>query len=463
MAAHGQSALQWSDPVPVGPNGSGWLRPRVVVNGSYDPVVLWGKSGPAANLVAVGQGPGFLSPMELSMPGLLPSVADWMGSAMAAWGNTVWVVMKATPEETRPMYARRSDDGGLTWGDTIRVDQFDGLVSRFPSVALVGPDEPLVQYMQFTNGWNGAREAVTRMIGGAFQPPVQVSTPFTGGEVCDCCPPQLLADGSRVAALYRNAESNLRVIWGAASTDGGASFPVGGVLDTTGWVLNACPSSGPGAYFDGDSIRYTWMSGANNGTKIYLGAAHASDLGLGPQRFVHPGQSAGAQQNLPRMAGHGDTLGVVWENYLNGAREILFSWSVSGPSGLSAPVQVNVEAAGNQRTPDIAFADGRFHIVWGEQGANAVLYRSARVVSGVGMEELPGHEWAVWYDAAAGCIRWNPFVGAPVEVLDAQGRVLSVSAAASGRLQWSGASGFLLVRATMSSGQHAAVRIAVQD
>ncbi|MBK8612855.1 MAG: hypothetical protein IPN85_05075 [Flavobacteriales bacterium] len=46
----------------------------------------------------------------MSTPGCVPSVADWMGSSIAAVGNTVWVVMKATPEDTRHIYVRRSDD-----------------------------------------------------------------------------------------------------------------------------------------------------------------------------------------------------------------------------------------------------------------------------------------------------------------------------------------------------------------
>lgn len=454
-----QTNIEWTDPVQVGPDGSGWLRPRIALNAALEPVVLWGRSGPAINQVAVGQGAGFMVPVEVSVPGLVPSVADWMGSAIASSGNTVWIAMKATPEESRPVYVRRSDDGGLTWGDTLRVDPFDGLVSRFPTIALVGPDEPVIQYMQFDNGWNGAREVVTRMAGGAFEAPVQVSTPFSGGEVCDCCPTQIVADGQRVSALYRNAESNLRVMWGAVSADGASSFPVGAVVDTTGWVLNACPSSGPAAYFDGDSIRYTWMSGANNGTKIYLGAAHAGDLGLGPQYFVHPGQSAGVQQNFPRIAGNGDTLGVVWENYLNGAREILFAWSVTGPAGLSVPVMVNVETAGNQRTPDIAFADGTFHIVWGEQGANAVRYRTARVANATGVVEREVLQPAVWFDAVTGMIQWSGAGAGNVEVVDALGRRLASAQSLMGRIHWPGPAGVLIVRVPIAGSGYRSVRM----
>ena len=382
------TTITWEVPMACNIAGQGSLRPRIAINGNGAPVVLWGDNAPNTNHVAVGDGTTFLPAVEVSAPGCVPAVADWMGSSIAASGNTVWVVMKATPEESKPVYVRRSDDGGLSWGDTLRVDPFDGLVSRFPSIEAADPDAPLVQYMQFDSGYFGARQVVAHMMGGAFMAPVQVSTPFAPGDVCDCCPNQIVADASgRAVALYRNAGPNVRVMWGASSDDAGASFPVGAMIDTTDWMFASCPSSGPDGYLDGDTIRYVWMSGAVNGTKIYTGSAHANDLSLGWQQKVHPGQAQNLQQNFPRIAGSGDTLGVVWQQSLSGQHEILFSWSVTGPNGLSTPDTVNVDLAGPQKTPDIAFANGAFHIVWSEMSSGTVRYRKATLGNDVAVEE----------------------------------------------------------------------------
>ncbi len=378
----------WDAVIDCNALGQGTLRPRIAMNGDGAPVVLWGDNSPSANYVAIGNGAAFMAPIEVSAPGLVPSVDDWMGSSIATVGNEVWVVMKASPEVSRPLYVRRSDDGGFTWGDTIRVDPFDGLISRFPSIA-VGPEGPLVQYMQFDNGWNGARQVVTRMMGGAFMPPVQVSAPFAPGEVCDCCPNQIVTDADRAVALYRNAGPNIRVMWGASSTDGGVTFPVGAEIDTTGWPLNACPSSGPDGYIDGDSIRYVWMSGANNGTKSYIGSALISDLSLGRQRKLQGGQPMAVQQNFPRIAGSGDTLGVVWQQNVGSNQEILFSWSVTGLDGLNAADTVNSVLMGAQATPDIAYANGAFHIVWSESGSDQVRYRKATLMDQTSINEAP--------------------------------------------------------------------------
>ncbi|MBL7985522.1 MAG: T9SS type A sorting domain-containing protein [Flavobacteriales bacterium] len=437
-------SLSWVAPVDVAPANAGSLRPRIVLNGDGAPVVLWGAMSPMANYVAVGNGSGFGPAIEVSTPGCMPAVADWMGSSIAAAGNTVWVVMKATPEETRPVYVRRSDDGGTTWGDTLRVDPYDGLVSRFPSIDVVDPDAPVVQYMQFDSGYFGARQVVSHRMGGAFMGPVQVSEPFAPGEVCDCCPNQVIAGDDHTLALYRNAGSNVRVIWGASSSDDGMSFQSGAEIDTTGWVLNACPSSGPDGYLAGDSLRYVWMSGANNGNKVYIGNALAADLSLGEQSFIHPGQAQGLQQNFPRIAGNGDTLGVVWQQTFAGQSEILFSWSVSGVNGLSQPDTVNVDLAGSQRTPDIAYANGSFHIVWSEVTGTKVRYRKATIPSAVSING-PGAADAVlaWPNPVADLLQVDSGHWLRATICDLQGRLvvtapvnggtIDVSALASGR------------------------------
>ena len=461
-SVHSQDTqLSWDEVVDCNAAGEGTLRPRITLNASNSPVVLWGKSAPGSNYVAIGEAGGFSPIVEVSAPGCVPSVADWMGSSIASVGNTVWVVMKATPEETKPTYVRRSDDGGYTWGDTIRVDPFDGLVSRFPTIDVADPGRPLVQYMQFDGGWSGARQVVTHFMAGSFMEPVQVSTPYAPGEVCDCCPGQVITNGDRTVALYRNAGSNIRVMWGATSDDHGASFPLGSVIDTTGWSLGSCPSSGPDGYLVGDSIRYVWMSGANNGTKVYLGSALASDLSLGTARFVNPGQASGQTQNFPRIAGNGDTLGVVWEQYTNGARDIFFSWSVTGVAGLSVPEMVNTDMTGSQKTPDIAYADGSFHIVWSEFGANQVRYRKGTVLDANGVaEQLAGVAVTHWPNPVNDLLHVEGGSWIRAEIIDAQGRMVDKVSLQDGVLNMSNlAPGGYTIHLVGIDGAKAVVRV----
>ncbi|MCB9182274.1 MAG: T9SS type A sorting domain-containing protein [Flavobacteriales bacterium] len=427
--------IEWSPVLDVNEPGQGGLRPRIALNGEGRPVILWGASGPNRNFVSVLEGSGASTPVLLNLDGLVPAVSDWMGSSIAADDQTVWVVIKATPEEEKGIYARRSLDGGYTWGDTVRVDPRDGLISRFPTVALTGDGDPVVGYMRFTSGWLGAHQVVGAWDTNSFQAPVDVSTPFSDGEVCDCCTGQVMAQGSTVVALFRNAESNQRVIWAASSTDGGATFPSGGIIDDTNWSVSSCPSSGPDGFITGDSLSAVWMSGAGNaGVKTYGTKVRVSDLSAEPRTGVHPGQPQNHQQNFPRLAGAGDTLGVVWENYGAGQRDILFSWSVSGLNGLRTPDTVNVELTGSQRTPDIAFADGAFHIIWDESASGQVRYRRAVISAANGLDERNGTRETLWPNPANAVLNWSANAWQVAEVYDALGRELLKGDARRGNL-----------------------------
>ncbi len=432
-----QTSFSWSDPLDCNMSGTGALRPRIAFNAAGNPVVLWGDDSPNSNHVSVGNGTSFSMPVEVSAPGCEPAVSYWMGSSLAAVGNTVWVAMKAVPEDLKPIYVRRSDDGGSTWGDTIRVDRPDGLLSRFPSIAVVDPDAPLVQYMQFDEEFSNARQVVTHMMGGAFMDPVQVSTPYAPGDVCDCCPGQIVSDPDHAVALYRNAGSDIRVMWGAVSTDDGVSFPTGSVVDTTGWELSQCPSSGPAGYLAGDSIHYAWMSGANQGSKVYVGSALAADLTLGGQRLVYPAPMS-TQQNYPRIAGSGDTLGVVWENQSNGGMEIFFSWSVTGVNGLSLPELVNPITTGTQRTPDIAFRNGVFHIVWGENTLGLVRYRKATLLNTTGITGRSADApLTFWPNPVQDVLHVEGTTWTSALIIDAQGRTVAREAVIGGSIDLS--------------------------
>jgi hypothetical protein len=446
--AHAQT-LQWGPVIDCAPENAGALRPRVVLNADGDPVVLWARSSTLGSFVAVGSDAGFGPSVRLNPEDLDLAAADWQGPALAAAGDTVIVVFKALPEDMAPCYLVRSVDGGYTWSDTLRVDPYDGLVSRFPSVSIAASGDAVVEYMQFTAGYLEPRHVVRAEMGGTFMPPAPVSAPYAPGEVCDCCTGEVVAAGDRVVALYRNAGGNIRTIWGASSADGGGTFPVGAQVDATNWNLAACPSSGPDAYLTGDSVRYVWMSGEDNGTKVYMGSAHAGTLITGVQANVHPGQMSSLQQNFPRIAGRGDTLGIVWEQAASGQRDILFAYSTTGLAGLGAPDTVNVLISGAQETPDIAYAEGAFHIVWSEPGTGQVRYRRAELSDDTGFHhELPVAGMRLRYDREEGRLYIIGITPRAVEVFDAAGRRLVAANTVIGSLPVDGlAPGCYVVRA----------------
>jgi hypothetical protein len=404
--------------------GEGGLRPRIVLNEAGHPVVLWGSHTPHGNYISRHDGSIFLGPTAVHVDGFEPAVGDWFGSGIAGIGNTLWLVMKGMPETTSPIYVRRSDDGGASWQDTIRVEPMNGLISDLPSIAVAEADAPIVMYMEFDPGWSNARQVISKMENGSFGMSTPVSTPFAAGDVCDCCPNQVVAESDRVVGLYRDAGNNERVIWGAWSNDGGSTYPYGAELDTTGWIAFACPSTGPDAMIDGDSLRYVWMSSATAGAKVYLASAHLSDQAtIGHHGRIHS-VAQNIVQNFPRIAGNGDTLGVVWEQMVLGVSQVLFSWSVTGPGGLSDPDTINVGLPGNHSAPDIEFRDGSFHIVWTDETNGQVRYRQAGVTNTTGIDSHPIDAFNIHPNPARERIFMDLEPRSQVEIFDATGRLV---------------------------------------
>ena len=419
--------INWSAPQTIGVLDGHALRPRMTIS-AQGPVVVWGES-PSTLYVSGDPGTGFTTPVIVQPAGLQPWATSWAGADIAAHGDTVIVVYSTGAQGVGTLYASRSMDGGQTWPDTARIAPLPGLEARFPTVAYIPGQGPVVQYMEFDPGWQLPRYVVSTSIdgGSTYGPPVQVSAPYAPGEVCDCCTGQAVVGNGAVVAMYRNNNSNVRTMWAATSTDGGGTFPVGAEIDQTGWVYNSCSSSGPDGYIVGDSIRYVWMSGATNGTKCYYGSAALNDLNVGVNADIHGGQTQNLTQNFPRIAGSGDTLGVVWEQNLQGNKEILFRWSVNGWSGLSDPDTANVILLGAQATPDIAFHNGTFHLVWENVPSGQLSYRSATIATSINVPTIgtAPRTLVLWPSPASEMLQISlPERAATLVVLDQMGKVV---------------------------------------
>lgn len=424
---HAQS-LEWTTEQQAGGAGAGFQRPRIGLNGQGDPVVLWGRTSPGAMFTSVFNGGSFSPPVMIHPPDVEAWSLYWAGGDLAADGNELAAVFSTGSLGVGAIYCVTSNDGGSTWGDTVRIAPVPPLEARFPTVAMVPGQGPAVQYMEFDGGWANARYVSARSLdgGSTFQAPVPVSEPYAPGDVCDCCTGQNVADADHLVALFRNNDANIRTIWGVASSDDGASFTVGGELDDQNWNINACPSSGPDGYLTADSIRYVWMSGEVNGTKVHAAGAALSDLSATASVPVHPDQPAALQQNFPRIAGSGDTLGIVWQQSSTGQHEILFSWSVTGLADLSIPDTVNSSLTGMQKNPDVAFRDGSFHIVWEDHASDAVMYRGATITDDTGMDAIDRHgRLRAWPSPASDVLHVQGPEEGVLEILDLAGRTVA--------------------------------------
>ena len=373
----GQSLI-FTTPVDIA-TGNDNLRPRVVLTQNDIPVVIWGSAGSNPVYLARYNGTSFNTPIQVSPAGVDPYCATWTGPDIASNGDDLWVVFDANVNGYK-IFSMKSSDGGVTFSDTVNVGDNSGL-NRFSSIGANPIGNPMIVFMDHDPGWANPNYVVTNSLDGgvSWELAVSASNSITGDEVCDCCPPEIIANNDYQVALFRNNENNIRDVWATYSIDDGISFN-GSDIDFSSWNLNACPSSAPHGLIRGDSLLTTWMSGGSGQTRVLLGVSNLNDGSVGSNVEVSPSTSNGVVQNFPRIAGDNQVFGLVYQEYSGGNYDCYIAYSLNGNNAIeNTGVILNDEVQGNQLNPDIAYANGVFHIVFQDDKTNTVKYMTATI------------------------------------------------------------------------------------
>jgi hypothetical protein len=372
--------LVWSNPIEVADAstyGASW--PRIVLADGDVPVVMWGRPSSGRVFVSRLNGGSFTTPLNIVPGGVDAFIQNWAGPDLASAGDSVFVTFKAEPTTTGRVYVVRSLDGGLTFGDTVRADYIGSDISDFPAIEVGPGGNPVVAFMRSGPGFVDPEYEVARSTdgGGTFLPPVPGSN-SAPGEVCDCCPTSIEVRGDLQLLPFRNNNGNIRETWMAVSTNAGLSYDTVYRMDTTAWMLNACPSQGPDVTVAGDTIVSVWMSAASGNSQVWATAMDLNTMTVAWQKKLDSGASGA--QTRPRIVATGDTLGAIWEDTRNGNPDCYFVASIRGPSGLlvGGVNAVDPDSA-RQDNPDLAYANGVFHIVYRDPAHARLVYRTATI------------------------------------------------------------------------------------
>lgn len=376
LGAHtGYNQITWSSPVTVTSGAAyGNLHPKISLNRNGDPLVLWGKNNQRA-YISRWTGSSFSSPVALGNMSINFFAQSWAGPNFTTYGDTVYAVMKRTPETVNAnhIYLVRSFDGGATFSDTMRVDNIDTNMSRFPTVTTDASGNPIVAFMKFNASFQDAQYVVCKSndYGTSYTSDVQASP--SSSEVCDCCPATVLSSGSKVAMLFRNNASNIRDIWTGVSSDGGATFPDKFEVDATNWMITSCPSSGPDGIILGDTLYSTFMSAGSGKSLVYFGKA--SLAGLTASHTAITGNFSGlTSQNYPRIANADSQATSVWVQNASSSRVIAYAFTDNLRAGFSGYSALPGASGTGIVNADVAMAPGVVHVVWQDDNTGAVKY-----------------------------------------------------------------------------------------
>jgi len=381
-----QSGITWNATIDVNIMSMfGNQHPRIVLDRSGDPMVLWGNSSNNNAYFSKWNGSSFSVPLIVNT-GVPVFAASWAGPDITSSGDTVYVVVKETPETTNPAYMFTSFNGGTSFTGPAQVDgSISDSISRFPSVTTDNTGNPVVAFMKIDPSFNNARWVVTKSTdyGATFSTDILASN-WSGGDVCDCCPASITSSGNTVSVMYRDNNSNIRDMWTGISNNGGTSFSGGFALDSPNWMLLACPSSGPDGVIVGDTLHSVLMSGFTGDYLIYYSKSSISAMAnssVVPLTGLLPGLTL---QNFPRIAMDGSAVGVVWKQSVSGESQLPLLFTNNIANGF--PTQFDTVDLVDVTNADIAIKNGVIHIVWEDPGSGTVKYRSGTFNSVVGIE-----------------------------------------------------------------------------
>jgi hypothetical protein len=376
-----QEVLSWNSEVQIA-NGTtyGYLRPRIVLTANDIPLVVFSDGSSQQVYAARWNGASFATPVSLLPQGMTAHTLTWTGPEVAAKGDTVVVVFKANPMDMGNVYAVRSTDGGISFSDTIRVDNYDAGVAWLPSVEIDELGNPSVIYMAHDSLWEHPRYVVSHSTntGLSYQPAMEISS-MIPDEACDCCPADYVIKGNREIMLYRNNENNVRDIYGVYSTDFGATYNSFLQLNQLNWVVTSCPSSGPQGIFRDTDLISVSMSRASGKTRVYITQTDAATtLGTTSDVMMTPPSNVNGSQNYPRISGNQDTLVVVWQESNPSNPDIYAAFTTTGNINdfLTTKMVVNQDVNGSQTNPDVLVKNGKVHVVFQDAITGSAIYKT---------------------------------------------------------------------------------------
>ena len=395
-----QPIISWEEEIFVTQtNQFGNTRPRICLTAQDIPLVIFGKASSGLLYSARLNGSLFNNPLPLLPNNMASYLTTWTGPDVASNGDTVIVVFKAQPMDFGKIYSVRSLDGGLTFSDTIQVDNHPLGHAWLPSLDIDENSNPSVVYMAHDlNGMNPRYNVVHSINKGlTYQNEMEITLPIPQ-EACDCCPAEYVINGNQHALLYRNNDANVRDIYAVYSDDDGANYSSYVNVNDLNWTLNSCPSTGPHGIFNNGRLLTASASAASGKYRAYLSEIVTSpSLVLQSQTMMTPPGNINGVQNYPRISGKNDTIVLIWQENSPSNNDIFAGITVSGSVQelVGSKVIVNDSTLGSQSNPDIIYANGKIHCVFQDAISGRVIYKRG-ILSMNSITQIPNQDIIVF-------------------------------------------------------------------
>ena len=369
-----QKSVYWYDPVVVADKTYGNLHPRVALDKSDNPIVLWGDINGNA-FISKWNGRNYSEPEQVNSEGTHVFTESWAGPEIASKGDTVYLVYKQVPEDKGHIMIKHSYNGGKNYSIEEEVEDSNVVISRFPTVAIDPYGSPLVAFMKLDSGYINPEYVIAKStdLGDSFSHYAPV-TDFSGGKVSDCCPATVMESGNATVALYRDNLKGVRNIWAGVSSNGGKSFTKGVQVDNTNWSTTACQPNAPHGIIISDTVYSVYMSGGDS-SLIYLSKTSLSGMisTSAPLTGNFPGLVG---QNFPRIANLGNATAIGWAQSVSSGTQICMSFV--NDITREYPSKYDTLIRGNISNADVVVGAGHIYVVWQDDSSGRVMSKVGR-------------------------------------------------------------------------------------
>jgi hypothetical protein len=396
IAANAQ--ITWTMGMNISTNTYSNLRPRITLDRSGNPLVIWGRMSDEAVFFSRWNGTMFTTPVKLNST-ITVATASWMGPDIASYGDTVYVVAKRTPETNNAnrIFIFTSFNGGVSFNAPVELGFIADSISRFPTVTTDASGNPIVAFMKFNSAFGDIRWVVLKSTdyGTTFSIDKKASGWGSSSEVCDCCPGAIISEGNTCAMLYRNNNSNIRDTWTGISNNNANNFTSGFALENNNWMLMSCPSSGPDGVIIGDTLYSTFMNGGSGSYRTYLSKSAISTGSMSGVNNLTGAIAGLSQQNYPRIANDGNAMAIVWKQTVSGASQLPILFTNNIANGF--PAAYDMVDLNDITNADVAMRNGNVFVVWQDDNSGTVKYRSGTYSqSTTGINEIAATDFSVY-------------------------------------------------------------------
>jgi len=315
-------------------------------------------------------------------------------------GATLYAVWNArdpkNPSGTHVKFSR-SSAMNPSWSEAVVVNDDPQPVSHSFQGAAVAPDGSIYVAWLDARERAGQDESHHGHTGGTSALYISRSTDGgrtwgknvrVAGRVCPCCRASVGFSRGRVHVSWRGVDDgDLRDIYVASSSDGGATWGKPVLVARDGWKINGCPHVGASLATLGDRLYVAWFSEAQDHPAIFL--AYSDDGGEHFQGKQMVSENT-ADPTHPFLASGDSKLALVFQardaKQQDGWGKMAVYYREVDASGKLSPLVRAGEGKLNATFPTVALGlSNRVFVAWtqsgGDVGAQAYLVRGRRAAA----------------------------------------------------------------------------------